>query len=50
MRKAINKLMIKWMFGKISILEMLGYLVVAAVTVFIGLAIVSAILQLPTVF
>lgn len=50
MRNVFRKVFAKWIFGELSILEMLGYLVVAAVTVFIGLAIVSAILQLPTVF
>lgn len=50
MRTAINKLMINWIFGKVSTLEILGYVVVGLVTAFIGVAIISAILQLPTVF
>ena len=40
----------RFIFGKMTRLEQLGYVAVGLVTAFIAVAIVSAILQLPTVF
>ena len=46
----MRDLFTRFIFGKMTRLEQLGYVAVGLVTAFIGVALISAILQLPTVF